>query len=267
MSTPHTAARLAPALATAEPLESRRLLAVFVSGDVLVVVGTNLEDTVLVWEESIGGGTAYNVSVYTPRLGRAESREVPADGIRRVSVRGLGGGDLIDVATSPLNPMAGPLQLPTRLDGGLGNDRIMAGVARSVVYGGTGNDRITGGQQGDWVHGGFGNDVINGADGDDTLFGGAGNDTLYGILGNDRLFGGDGDDILGYYDKVGGPDDHEPGNDLLSGGAGDDSLVGGAGTDRMYGGPGFDSFFYLDTRAAILDLEPGEPTDYRPPIR
>jgi len=252
-----------------ELLEPRRLLSASVENGVLLVVGTNLDDVIMVWEEmSGGGGVDYHVVVNTPLSQRpAEFHVIPDDGVRLVSVRALDGDDLVDVATSPLNPLAGPLHLPTRLDGGIGNDRIMGGVARSFISGGFGDDRIDGGRADDWINGGWGNDFISGNEGNDVIFGDRDNDRLWGMLGNDRLYGGAGDDELGYYDKVGPPEAHEPGNDLLDGGTGDDRLVGGAGTDRMYGGPGVDRFFYLDTRAEMIDWTPGEPTDYRPPIR
>ena len=258
--------RMGPA-AEIEALEARRLLSAKVQDGVLFVVGTDGPERIKVWEYPKGTLEYVVVILPIPSAGTSEHYIIPGDGVRLVSVRALGGNDVVDVYSSPLDPESWPLHLPTRVDGGTGNDSVYGSRARSFILGGFGNDTILGGAAGDWINGGWGDDTISGNDGNDVIFGDRGNDALRGNRGNDRLYGGPGNDELGYYDKVGGPENHEPGDDLLDGGSGDDVLIGGAGTDRMFGGAGFDRFFYLDTPQEIIDWSPGEPTDYRPPIR
>jgi VCBS repeat-containing protein len=99
------------------------------------------------------------------------------------------------------------------IDGGSGDDHLMAGGGPTKMLGGDGNDVLIGGSGKDKLYGGWGNDLLIGGSGDDILDGGP---------GNDRLFGGRGDDII-----LGGA-----GNDLLVGGPGKDTLDGEAGYDR-----------------------------------
>ncbi len=134
------------------------------------------------------------------------------------------------------------------IDGGAGNDTILAGEGNDTVTGGDGDDSVEGGFGDDSLSGGAGADVIRGDDGADilsggddadTIFGGDGNDLVQGDGGNDyldgdfaddTLQGGDGDDIL----------QGSEGNDLLSGDAGADTLMGGFGSDTVDGGAGND---------------------------
>ena len=99
--------------------------------------------------------------------------------------------------------------------GQAGNDNIR--IDRDIelpakLFGGVGNDRLRGGRGDDTLHGGPGNDKLDGRRGDDLLFGQRGHDRLKGGRGDDSLFGGAGDD-------------------LLDGGRDDDSAVGGHGSD------------------------------------
>ena len=103
---------------------------------------------------------------------------------------------------------------PVLMNGGAGNDHLMAGGGATTLLGGEGKDLLIGGP---------GNDVLMGGDGNDVIFGGSGNDLLDGGNGNDLLIGGSGNDIL-----KGGP-----GNDILIGGPGNDTLDGGSGNNRL----------------------------------
>jgi Ca2+-binding RTX toxin-like protein len=103
---------------------------------------------------------------------------------------------------------------PVLIDGGAGNDHLMAGGGPTTLLGGDGNDVIFGGSS---------NDILDGGIGNDHLFGGPGNDQLTGGDGNDKLYGGFGDDTI-----LGGA-----GNDLLVGGLGKDTLDGGEGNDKL----------------------------------
>jgi len=101
--------------------------------------------------------------------------------------------------------IAGNIDLPTFIDGGTGNDHLIAGRGPTTLIGGDGNDKLIGGKGDDLLKGGTGNDI---------LVGGPGNDELYGGAGNDKLVGG-------------------PGDDILKGGRGNDVLIGGAGKDKL----------------------------------
>ncbi len=116
--------------------------------------------------------------------------------------------------------------------GGNGNDTFVNNTALpSRAEGGNGNDDLTGGSAADALFGGTGDDRLTGQSGNDQLLGEAGNDRLSGGVGNDSLSGGTGsDDLAG-----------DDGNDSLSGDAGDDRLVGGACRDRARGGQGLDT--------------------------
>jgi Ca2+-binding RTX toxin-like protein len=67
---------------------------------------------------------------------------------------------------------------PVLIDGGAGNDHLMAGGGATTLLGGEGNDLLIGGS---------GNDILKGGPGNDILIGGPGNDTLDGGSGNNRL--------------------------------------------------------------------------------
>ncbi|MBN9204806.1 calcium-binding protein [Methylibium petroleiphilum] len=156
------------------------------------------------------------------------------------------------------------------IDGGAGDDHIVAGTGADVVHGGADNDEITGLDGNDQMFGDAGNDRIYGdgvqgayveytpltAHGDDVLAGGAGNDELVGQGGNDMLSGGDDDDKL-FGDELGsGAIDDTPGayhgNDYLDGGAGHDYLEGDGGADALYGGTG-DDLMWGDADPTKLD--------------
>ena len=129
---------------------------------------------------------------------------------------------------------------PVLIDGGAGDDHLMAsggpavllgGNGNDVLVGGPGNDVLIGGDGNDVIFGGMGNDLLDGGNGNDLLIGGSGRDFLIGGLGNDVLIGGRGDDTL----------DAGPGNDRLFGGRGNDTILGGEGNDLLVGGPGRDT--------------------------
>lgn len=103
---------------------------------------------------------------------------------------------------------------PVLIDGGAGDDHLMAGGGATTLLGGDGNDKLIGGRADDRIFDGNGNDVIFGGGGNDLLDGGNGNDVIFGSCGNDTLTGGNG-------------------NDLLVGGTGTDTLDGGSGTNIL----------------------------------
>jgi Ca2+-binding RTX toxin-like protein len=119
------------------------------------------------------------------------------------------------------------------IDGGSGNDYLIAGGGPATLLGGDGHDKLIGSRVDDKIYGGDGNDVILGSGGTDLLEGGSENDIIYGSWGNDTILGGDGNDVL-----YGGG-----GNDMLDGGNGTDKLYGGSGNDHLIGGTGNDWIF------------------------
>jgi Ca2+-binding RTX toxin-like protein len=158
------------------------------------------------------------------------------------------------------------------MDGGAGNDSVMAQDGDDTLRGGEGNDSLDGGAGANRLEGGVGNDhlatrsttgqALDGGDGDDSLFGGASADTLSGGAGNDRISdaggdgdridGGDGDDritITGYRDMVLGGEGADtinaftarPGLQSISGGGGADSLIGTTSFDTLSGDAGADT--------------------------
>jgi len=145
-------------------------------------------------------GTEENDTIAVRRSGNTVLAEVngqvhdfSAAAVKRVIVAALGGNDHVNVSS---------LRIPTRLDGGAGNDSLRGGFASDTILGGDGNDVILGNA---------GNDSLDGGNGNDTIFGGFGNDRIIGGNGRDSLFGEDGDDEIIDRDGL---------RDVLDGGAG-----------------------------------------------
>ncbi len=162
------------------------------------------------------------------------------------------------------------------LDGGLGNDQIIANKGDDIINGGSGDDVISGQDGDDVIDGGSNNDIIHGGDGNDTILGGGGNDEVYGNNGDDSIFDGAGNDIV---DGGAGIDTLDysthttyvrvdlsdltaqntragidtisnienligtSSNDDLAGDVGTNIIQGGAGTDEIWGNGGAD-FLY-----------------------
>ncbi len=122
--------------------------------------------------------------------------------------------------------------LKTVFDNPDSDDQFAAFISQSFfnfVDGGTGNDNLVAENVNSWLRGNGGDDNLHGGLGHDLLDGGAGNDYLNGGAGNDTLKGGQGDDYL-----MGGL-----GDDILDGGAGNDRLICGLGNDTFVFGRGY----------------------------
>jgi Ca2+-binding RTX toxin-like protein/subtilisin-like proprotein convertase family protein len=159
------------------------------------------------------------------------------------NISALGGNDVIyALQNNGLN-----------IDGGLGDDSIIALSGGDIIFGGGGDrDYInivgTYSTNKDVIYSGDAQTIVNSTSGTNTqVYGGAGfddivtgsgNDTLYGGAGNDNIESGAGNDSLNGGD----------GNDHLYGGAGNDTLYGGAGNDRLYGEAGTDQVVYSGNR-------------------
>ena len=191
---------------------SDSLLSAHLSDGILTVTGSTAADHVEILINEDQQIIVYEVVLQTELL------VAGANAIEKIVVKTGEGDDWLEINETIL--------LPTELDGGQGNDRIIGGRGRDRIVGGDGNDELLGRDGDDNLIGGFGNDLLVGGEGDDRLEGGGSEDRLVGGSGNDNLYGGPGDDTL-YGEK---------GNDRLYGGDGDDWIDGGEGGDRIYGG-------------------------------
>ena len=165
-----------------------------------------------------------------------------------------------------LQAMAGSLSVEGDeadvIDGGPGNDTVLASGGADLVLGGAGEDLIDGDAGNDTLHGGDGADSLWGDGtegaititgpgisvpvfvlaqyhGNDTLLGGNGDDQLVGDGGADQLYGGeDRDRLFGDHPSLAA---QYHGEDYLDGGEGDDLLWGHGKNDTLYGGDGDDT--------------------------
>ncbi len=124
---------------------------------------------------------------------------------------------------------------PAFLDGGAGNDTIVA-EARATLVGGDGDDFIQGTVEANLIFGTKGNDtILGGAARRDTIYGGQGNDAIGFFttgLGNNNN--------LGLSLSATGLSGNE-GSNLLRGDLGDDLVVGINQRDTLFGGKGNDT--------------------------
>lgn len=176
------------------------------------------------------GGERLRVSV------DGEVTDFPAEQIDRIRIAAGPGNDSVRVARNVMTP--------TRIFGGLGNDRLYAGSGPTFVQGGEGNDRIRGGAAIDFLLGGPGRDLISGGPSADLIVGGSGNDRLSGNAGDDSILGDgvdqipdDTEDARAFVLQSG---DQNSGRDYIYGGEGNDRVFAGAGNDRVRGGTGND---------------------------
>lgn len=203
---------------------------------------------------------------------------IPITAFTGIQINMFDGRDWIDLHSGVNilrfpNQFSVPLNIPTTILGGSGNDTIGGGAnvdsidggaGFDVIFGNAGNDILLGGTDNDAISGGFGNDSIEGGDGNDVLFGNEDNDTVKGQAGNDlirgdnrqadgisngsdSIEGGTGDDRIfggGQNDQLFGgtaASDVGSNNDTISGEVGNDSIRGGDGNDRLFGNSGNDT--------------------------
>ena len=258
----------APGRILPHALEPRRLLSAGVVDGTLRVVGSNAADAIVVYQSPAHAVGQFVVSIRErPNNAPREEFRFPMEGIASISVRGLAGDDVIRLDGLSESDLV--VRIPSRIDGGLGNDLIVGTDSRDFITGGFGQDYVNARAGDDWVDGGWGRDDLNGGDGNDILSGGYGDDAVYGQAGNDSLRGGPGSDYVGspgFASTDGAAPTQEPGDDLLLGGSGEDWVLGGAGADRVFGNAGRDHFSPLDAEPAeVRDRLPTEPTDVPTP--
>lgn len=125
-----------------------------------------------------------------------------------------------------------------------GQDSIVGGEGKDILFGMEGNDTVLGGDNNDILYGNEGNDSLEGGPGYDydTIYGGQGNDIIkdsgYSFDGNNGisfLFGNLGDDSItvsssGNADLFGGQ-----GKDILTGNEGSNSISGDRDQDILRG--------------------------------
>jgi Ca2+-binding RTX toxin-like protein len=177
------------------------------------------------------------VKVWAPQFGidrhDAQSYKVS----NKIVALGGAGNDVIDLSKVGLTAN---LNLDFELEGGAGNDRILAGagMGRATLRGDEGDDFLQGGEGADLIIGGFGNDTIEALGGKDVVF--ADVPRLRDDAQRARTDSQDGDDIV-----AGGGE-----GDILVGGGGADTLRGGDGRDILIGDAGTLQFLTGDVSAA-----------------
>ncbi len=144
-----------------EKLEGRRLLAASLSNGLLVVTGTEGDDTI---NFAVGGSS---ISVFLNGVGSVFN----ARDVERVHVDALGGDDTVILGRR--------LMLPTVVLGGPGDDFISGGPGDDTLIGGDGNDTLSGNGGNDYLDGQRGDDTLIDGRGQNIYFGGGGNDTAH----------------------------------------------------------------------------------------
>jgi Ca2+-binding RTX toxin-like protein len=114
----------------------------------------------------------------------------------RLTVNGLGGGDVVEPDPAAPTGVAGRTSLT--LNGGTGDDALTGSDGADAINGGGGLDKLSGGASADLISGGDDADVLEGDGGDDRVVGDRGSDAMNGGAGDDTLVwnNGDGTDVL-----------------------------------------------------------------------
>jgi Ca2+-binding RTX toxin-like protein len=166
-----------------ESLEGRIVLAAAIGWDrasrTVSIVGSEGNDSAQIRQQ--GANLVVSLNSAAGRL----SRTVPAAQVSRMVFTGLAGNDTFTNQTA----------IPSRANGGAGDDVLRGGRGVDQLIGGDGSDQLYGGAGTDSLRGGLGNDELHGGAGNDALHGEKGNDWFDGAAGRDTLVGGDGMDL------------------------------------------------------------------------
>lgn len=166
--------------------------------DVLVILGDNSDNVIVVGQQDVAGEPVLTVTYESGAT---------------VSI------DYIDNGQAVIETI--------RVDAGAGNDLVRFQDGLDLSHLAQRNDQRFGGRA--WIgeiRGGAGNDILIGTDERDLLIGGDNDDLILARGGDDRLWG----------DRANDPDALTYGNDYLYSGKGDDDVLGQRGNDVLFGG-------------------------------
>ncbi len=240
-----------------DALEPRCLMSVAYdsSTGTLAIVGTDHADSIIFSEEILHPTGQHVLRLHFNGVNTDYKR----GSVKLINISAGKGADTV---------ILGTINIPSRIDGGPGDDALSGGDAKDTINGQGGNDYVYGRKSSDKLTGGLGYDLILGGPGDDHII------PLSDDNGDDTISGGRGSDTVDYTDYptpvfayVGGTvqnvkesdmllvgietiigsafDDRlvnsTPNPMLLVGGAGNDTIIGGSGPDTINGGSGTDS--------------------------
>jgi Ca2+-binding RTX toxin-like protein len=187
--------------------------------DVLTITGSRNNDNIDVQLKDRGE------TIVVKSKGREIGRFDTAD-VGMIEFHGLAGNDSIHISPR--------IDITALLDGGAGNDLLVAGGGNDILLGGTGNDHLIAR---------FGRDILIGGEGRDHLQGGTGSDLL---IGGSTIYDEDTDSLLAILTEWTSTHSFNTRVDNLSNGTGglpilDDTTVIDDGVrDQLVGGPGLD---------------------------
>ena len=199
-----------------------------------------------------------------------------------VLANGLDGDDSLQAVPTfcsgffNVQPCTSPFPRALTVNGGNGNDNLVAGTGPSTLAGQDGDDFLTGGSGVDAIDGGPGRDTLNGNLGADDFVGGTGVDEVRYPYATARVIvtlddqandgtitpSTEGDNVHADVENItgGSGDDIITGDgdsNVLAGGDGSDQLDGGAGLDTYYGQGGDDTITSRDGAPERVDCGDG----------
>jgi Ca2+-binding RTX toxin-like protein len=188
------AATITAALLTLLAAPGQATITVGLSGQALVLIGSDQGDVIQVrMRPSLTDPASQDYQIHDdtgvpgslpPQCQRfnAQTALCPVASFSEIQMD-LGGGTDTNVADPDI-------AVPLRVDGGAGNDRLSGAGSNDAISGDAGKDTIKGVAGKDKLNGGTGNDKLNGGDGADKLIGGPGaHDKCIGGPGHNSLTG------------------------------------------------------------------------------